>query len=431
MSALPSISPALRYLYGLQRRGMKLGLRNMRYLLCSVGNPEQAFPSIHIAGTNGKGSTAAFLASIFMEASYKTALYTSPHLIRFTERIRINGTEMDEGRLVRYVRTLQPAVENVHATFFEATTCIAFMYFADENVDVAVVETGLGGRLDSTNVIKPLVSVITNVSYDHTEELGSTLVAIAREKGGIIKRRTPCVTSVHNDGALRVLSRTAAQRGSFLYHTDELVGLRSAARAGGSYRATFRTPHAVARNVTLGFPGCHQIANASTAVATIEVILRNNLLSRLNAKCIGTGLRNVRKNSRLHGRFETFGTHGRYLLDVAHNPDGVAKLVASLGREQKEQWVVVFGLMKDKDFRGMLDRLAPVTAEMITVRPGIPRALSTRVLCREARLRGIPATDGGSVGRGIALACRRSGMRILVTGSHYVVGEAMTYLGVS
>lgn len=169
----------LRYLYGLQYRGMKFGLRNIRALLASAGHPERAFPSIHVAGTNGKGSTSAFLASVLREAGCRTGLYTSPHLIRFTERITVNGREIAQNRLAYYVAVLRPAIEKAGATFFEATTCVAFLYFADEGVDIAVVEAGLGGRLDATNVLRPLVSVITNVSFDHREFLGNTQIGRA------------------------------------------------------------------------------------------------------------------------------------------------------------------------------------------------------------------------------------------------------------
>ena len=176
---MPTYQQTLQYLYRLQWRGMKFGLRNTRRLLQYAGHPERRFASVHLAGTNGKGSTSAFLASIAVEGGLKTGLYTSPHLLRFTERIRVNGAELSEERLVYYVKDLRRVIESVHATFFEATTCIAFRFFADENVDLAVVETGLGGRFDATNVLFPLASVITSIGLDHTQYLGSTPEQIA------------------------------------------------------------------------------------------------------------------------------------------------------------------------------------------------------------------------------------------------------------
>src|SRR5512135_1725144 len=209
---MTSYSASLRYLYGLQGRGMKFGLRNIRNLLTFAGDPEAKFPSIHVAGTNGKGSTAAFLASAFMEAGYSTGLYTSPHLVRFTERITINGRQISEGRLAKYVGALRSAIEKTGATFFEATTCVAFQYFADEEVDIAIIEVGLGGRLDATNTLAPLACVITSIGFDHMEYLGPTIPSIAAEKGGIVKSRTPVVIGPIARSAERTISEIARKR---------------------------------------------------------------------------------------------------------------------------------------------------------------------------------------------------------------------------
>jgi dihydrofolate synthase/folylpolyglutamate synthase len=206
----------INYLYSLQRFGIKLGLHNIERLLKLLQNPEEKFTSIHIAGTNGKGSTSSFIASILSSSGYKVGLYTSPHLVDFTERIRINGAPISRERVVEYVEILRDEINLLRATFFEVTTAIAFKYFADEKVDFAVVEVGLGGRLDSTNVIKPAVSVITTVSFDHMDVLGEAIEQIAFEKAGIIKEGVPSVTGCEDEKALDVIKKVANEKKSEL-----------------------------------------------------------------------------------------------------------------------------------------------------------------------------------------------------------------------
>lgn len=430
---MSSYTSTLTYLYGLQRRGMKFGLRNVRSLLRSVGNPEAKFPSIHVAGTNGKGSTAAFLASIMMEAGHRTGLYTSPHLVNFTERIRINGREIPEKRLVDYAARIRPAVERVHATFFEATTCIAFMYFADEGIDVAIVETGLGGRLDSTNVLAPLASVITNVGLDHTDILGKTIRAIAREKAGIMKEHTPCVTSATDPVTLAVFRATARRRHSILH------------RAKGKVRCTlerFEPPVISLRSRTFsirgvrpGLTGIHQILNARLAVATMDVLKNvsrsHPLLKQIGNATVKKGLENVVRNTHLRGRFERVGRPAQYILDVAHNPDGMRSLVWTLRSRGWHNLPVVFGVMKDKDYSTMAGELASISRNIIAVAPSIKRALGARALFSQLGTLRIPASYGGTVKQGILAAKRssRKDLPVLITGSHYVVGEAMQALG--
>ncbi len=397
----------LKYLYGLQSRGMKFGLRNIRALTKSVSNPHKKFPSIHVAGTNGKGSTCAFIASIFTEAGYKTALYTSPHLVRFTERIRINGMEMPEKRLVEYANRLRPMIEKLNATFFEATTCIAFEYFADEKVDIAIVEAGLGGRLDSTNIVTPLVSVITNVALDHQEYLGNTLTRIAREKGGIIKRGVPCVTASDDDDILAILHRIAESRGTKLFEARryEMHGVK------------------------LGLAGEHQERNAILASLAIGLVKSNyRMFPRFSDAIVKRGLLRVRENTGIRGRCERIGK--RFILDVAHNPDGVATLLASLPPSVRRNLTIVFGVMKDKEYAEMIRLAVQIGKRFIAVAPKMHRALPSKEITRFARTWSDSVVNGGSVERGIKLAqsLDGGGGKILVVGSNYVVGEAIASL---
>jgi dihydrofolate synthase/folylpolyglutamate synthase len=415
---------------------MKLGLRNIRALLRETGHPQKHFPSLHIAGTNGKGSTSSFLASILQEAGYRTGLYTSPHLVRFTERIRINGIEMPETRLVEYASALRLPVEAVQATFFEATTCIAFRYFADEEVDIAVIETGLGGRLDATNTLRPLVSVITNVGLEHTEFLGTTLKAIAREKAGIIKKGIPVVTSATDPGVLQVLSRTAARRRTRIHMSREVVAPTVSGGRAGCSLVKMNGQNLSVGPLLLGLPGEHQVVNASLAVAALQVLRSRGELQRITAGHIGNGLKRVRRNTGLRGRMEELTTPtGRLLMDVAHNPAGMETLVRSLKETGTRCPVVVFGVMKDKDAEAMLAELSRLNPTVVAVAPRVGRSLPAVEVTKAAKKIGIHAILGPGVSAGIRKALQLAGRetltgrtRILITGSHYVVGEALSYL---
>ena len=429
-----SYSDTLAYLYALQRRGMKFGLRNIKTLLASVGDPQNQFPSIHIAGTNGKGSTAAFLASIAMEAGYKTALYTSPHLLRFTERIRVDGREISQRRLVHYAQQLRPAVESVRATFFEATTCIAFQYFADEEVELAVIEAGLGGRLDATNVLVPLISIITNVSFDHQEYLGNTLRSIAREKGGIIKQGIACVTGARDQEVLATLKAIARQRTSRLFEASQIATLHFTERAGRRISVSIRSPRVSIRNVLLGLSGLHQAENARLAVASLDVLFHNQRLgasfTRIRNASIKRGLQRIGENTGIHGRLETMGKQGRYILDVAHNPAGIRTLVKALGNREQKSLVVVFGVMKDKEYEPMLQELQRIAKVFVAVAPSIPRALKLDVLHRRMKRLKLQAECASTISGGIRKADVLAGRNgsVLITGSHFVVAEALDFL---
>jgi dihydrofolate synthase/folylpolyglutamate synthase len=415
---------------------MKFGLRNIRALLREAGHPERYFPALHVAGTNGKGSTSSFLASILQEAGCRTGLYTSPHLVRFTERIRINGAEIPERRLVDYARALRPGIEAVQATFFEATTCVAFLYFADEEVDIAVIETGLGGRLDATNTLRPLSSIITNVGLEHTEILGTTLRAIAREKAGIIKKGIPVVTSAKEPEVLRVFRRTAARRKTRLFVSGNVVEPTVFGGRDGCSRVKMNARIFSVGPVLLGLPGGHQVANASLAVAALEVLRRKGKLSQVTARQVEDGLRRVQKNTGLRARMEELDTPtGRILLDVAHNPAGMDTLVRSLTGRGVRCPVAVFGVMKDKDVEAMLTVLSRVVSTVVAVAPGVDRALPAAEVKKMAKKAGIHAILGPTVPAGMRKALLLAGpetlakrARILITGSHYVVGEALSYL---
>ena len=429
---MPPYRDTLRFLYGLQLQGIKLGLRNTRELLRVLGNPHKVFPCIHVAGSNGKGSTSAFLASILMEAGFRTGLYTSPHLVRFTERIRVDGKEIPEPRLVEYASMIRGHVERTRATFFEATTAIMFRYFADEEVDVAVIETGLGGRFDATNVVIPLVSVITNVSLEHTEYLGSTVAAIAKEKAGIIKRGVPIVTAAEDGDVLSVLAKAAAGKGSSLVYAHQLVSVRQKV---GQDSVDIRMGRSHSLHSHLGLAGRHQWRNAALALAALRAMSGSapgrTIMKRVDRKALLRGLSRVVRNTGLRGRMENIYKRGRlYILDVAHNPEGLRTLAASLLARRQRPKVLVFGVLRDKDVEPMLRSASEAADILVAVTPETPRALRSRSLAAKARKVRIPIVDAGSVKHGLAVADKLAGKggEILVAGSHYVVGPVLEML---
>jgi dihydrofolate synthase/folylpolyglutamate synthase len=427
----------LRYLYALQKFGMKLGLRNIKSLLRSVGNPQDKFPSVHIAGTNGKGSTAAMIASVLQAAGYKVGLYTSPHLISFTERIKINGREIRERRVASYVGLLKPSIDEVKATFFEVTTAIAFLYFADEGIDIGVIETGLGGRLDATNVLHPLLTVITNLGLEHTEHLGNTLGIIAREKAGIMKRGVPCLIGSLAPAAERSMQMVAKRKGAELISASDVSDCRLLHEDLSGLRIRLKTQKRLYRDLFIDLSGSFQVENARLAVLAAETIGGAKVRSRPGKRAftitqgnLTTGLQQVKESTGLHGRLELVRKRPKMILDVAHNADAAAQLVEALENLALRNFIVVFGVMKDKNYSAMLRSLSRITTQLIAVAPGIDRALESASIAATARRFGMRALDAGSVKKGITRAIfeARPSDAVLITGSHYVVGEALQAL---
>jgi len=401
---------------------MKLGLNNTKTLLRHCGNPEKRFRSFHVAGTNGKGSTCCFIASILQESGYRTGLYTSPHLIRFSERIRINGAEIPAHKIVAYVRELRDAIEETRATFFEATTALAFRYFADQEVDIAVIETGLGGRLDSTNVLRPVVSVISTIGFDHMYVLGRTLPAIAREKGGIMKRGVDCVVGEERPETLRTLAAVARRRGARLRRADRVLSVTH--RSGNA--CVFRGSKFQTGPIVVPLQGAHQERNARLATAACIVAAHNGQI-RISRDAIERGIEGVVRNTGIRARLESCGRRPRFLFDVAHNPEGARALALTLAQTERRPVVVVLGIMADKDVRGIVASLGPVASCFVTATAHGERAMEESDLRAIVRDLGFPVRSGGSVRNALRVARQQAGSRfaILVTGSHYVVGPAL------
>lgn len=417
---------ALKYLYDnlpmFQRVGaaaIKKDLTNTIRLCRILGDPHRAFKSIHVAGTNGKGSTCHMLASILQSSGYKTGLYTSPHLKDFTERIKVNGREIDRGYVLDFVNRIMPAIEQIRPSFFEITVAMAFDYFAKEAVDVAVVEVGLGGKLDSTNVITPVVSVITNISWDHKELLGDTLPEIAAQKAGIIKPGIPVVISERQPEVQDVFIARARELGCQISFASDDYVVRPASRAGCI--DIFRDAEAVLTDVHLPLTGLYQSHNVPGVVKTVDAVQSHFPVSRMQLK---RGLTDVVRNTGLKGRWQILASNPTVVCDTGHNYSGVQEVLKQIFTHRFDRLFMVWGMVKDKDIKQILG-LLPKNAVYYFCQAQIPRAMDAATLQREAAafgLKGQAIADVNEAKRA-ALTEATANDFVFIGGSTYVVAE--------
>ena len=421
-------SPLLQRLFSLHRFGIRPGLERIEYLVKLLGNPQNTYPVIHVAGTNGKGSVSSMLASVFASAGYRVGLYTSPHIRRFNERIRVNGTEIPDDDIARIVAPLLAEAEKEHTTFFEITTATAFRYFAEQHVDIAVIETGMGGRLDATNIVQPLASVITSIDFDHSEYLGSTLEAIAGEKAGIIKPNAPVILGERREKLWGVFADKAASMGSPVvivprfYYTQPLEF-----RPDFSMNLHLETPSQNYEVVECGLAGRSQAGNIATVVATLHAVAEKLPVEEQHLR---EGLRLVRKNAGLHGRIELLRGFPPLVLDVGHNPACMRHLARTLHDcgYGATRWTTVFGVMADKETGEMLETIAGFSRRIITAAAHTGRAMHAEELAERARNAGIfYVTAAQTVAEAVRIALE-TGEPLLITGSFYVADEALEYL---
>jgi len=420
----------IEFLFGIRLFGQKLGLETMQYLLRLMGNPQDSLRFIHIAGTNGKGSVAAMLHAVLSNAGYKTGLYTSPHLVSFCERFQINGKPIDEADVVRLVEDIKPLLEKVAAhpefrapTFFEAVTAIALQYFREQKIDVVIWETGLGGRLDATNVVTPLASVITNIAFDHTQYLGETLAQIATEKCGIIKPGVPVITASQAEEALRVIQQTAMSRGCKL----TVIGQDIRAARLSEDEQCQRVELAGARHdygpLTVPLLGAHQTVNCVTAIAALE---ESGLT--VTPKQVQEGL----MRTAWPGRFQIVNHDPTVVLDGAHNAAAAERLAATL-REHfaGRKLTMILGVLRDKNYDQMCQTLAPLAARVLCVPVNSERTSEPDQLARWCNAANQRAQI--SVVRNLvdayAQARKENAEVIVVAGSLFLVGEALDRLG--
>lgn len=401
----------------------KPDLTNTVKLCNSLGNPHEKFKSVHVAGTNGKGSLSHMLAAILQTAGYKTGLYTSPHLKDFRERIRVNGEMIDEEFVIRFTEKIKPQIAAIAPSFFEITVAMAFEYFAQQKVDIAVIETGLGGRLDSTNIIIPEISVITNIGRDHMKMLGNTLEKIAFEKAGIIKQRIPVVIGEVIPETEPIFEQLARERHAPLSVASRKRFINDWHLQKNELYVEVAEAHKVDHKVyTLDLPGIYQAKNLLTVLEACSVLKEKNW--DISEAAIQKALKQVRKLTGLHGRWEIMHTSPLLVLDVAHNADGIRQLVRQLEITAHNRLHIVFGMVKDKETDDILS-LLPKTAQYYFTRAQIPRAMSENVLNAKARKAGLDGSAYPEVNQALQAAFRAAHAddMILVCGSVFVVGE--------
>jgi dihydrofolate synthase/folylpolyglutamate synthase len=391
--------------------------------LCeALGNPHLKFKSVHVAGTNGKGSTSHMLAAILQSAGYKTGLYTSPHLKNFTERIRVNGKEADRNFIVDFVNRVKPLIEEIKPSFFEITVVMAFCYFVEQKIDIAVIEVGLGGRLDSTNVINPLVSVITNIGWDHKEILGDTLEKIAAEKAGIIKEKTPVVISERQPEIEKVFTERAHQLNAPLTFATYDIQIVQNERHGQFYYDIFKSGSPYIRKVVTGLQGIYQQQNLAGVVATVGIL--NTSGFSIDEKAITTGLRDVISLTELKGRWQKLSDAPLMICDTAHNIDGVRQVLRQLEMQRATHLHMIWGMVKDKDVTDIL-KILPTDASYYFCEARIPRSMSAVALAEKARAFGLKGEVIPDVNNAIrkVLSQARENDLIFIGGSTFVVAE--------
>jgi len=388
-----------------QRQGkiaFKKDLTNILAFSDYLGNPEKKIKTIHVAGTNGKGSTSHILASILQESGLKVGLYTSPHLKDFIERIRINGKPMRKNCIINFIKRNKAFLEKQNLSFFEMTVGMAFDNFARKKVDIAIIEVGLGGRLDSTNIINPLVSVITNIGFDHTQFLGDTLTKIASEKAGIIKPNTPIVIGEKQQETTTTFNSTAIKNNATIYYASDLINSK--------YKTDLK--------------GTYQKNNVKTAVQTIVIL--QNLGFKITAKNIQNGLLNVVKNTSLKGRWQLLNTKPKIICDTAHNTEGLSYVLEQLTNEVYEKLHIILGVVNDKNLDTILP-LFPKNATYYFCKPNISRGLDSKILKTKAVSFNLIGNQYDSVKSALKMAKKKASINdlIFIGGSTFVVAEVV------
>jgi len=433
------------YPFGLQRFGIKLGLSNITALLKHLGNPHQGLRAVHIAGSNGKGSTAAFLTSILRQAGCRVGLYTSPHLIDFTERIRVDEVPVAEDRVARLTDRIREVVgemersgelwadssafppakamdpQKATITFFEFTTAMAFLHFREARVDVAVLETGMGGRMDATNVIDPLLSLITPISLEHQQYLGKTLLRIAGEKAGIIKPGRPLLTTARQPRVIELFGGKCRELGAPFY----AFGKEFRGKQAGPRLMDFQGIGHRWDALRLGLAGSHQVLNASLALAAAEILMEEGFA--IDEDHVREGL----AGAKWPGRLELVGDSPRVLLDGAHNPGATRVLKRALKEEFPcRRLILVLGIMADKEIPKMMADLIPLADLLFLCRPRMERAASLEILRKNAFPWKKPTREAADVGTAVEQAMAEAGKEdlVVVAGSLFTVGEARAHL---
>lgn len=404
----------------------KANLENTLALMKVMDYPEKKIKTIHVAGTNGKGSTSHILASVFQSAGYKTGLYTSPHLIDFRERIKINGKMISKQEVVKFVKQHKNTFDNIQPSFFEWTVALAFDYFARKKVDIAIIETGLGGRLDSTNVILPELSIITNISFDHMNLLGDSLPLIATEKAGIIKNNTPVLIGETQKEIIDVFVKKAGQSNAPVFFADKLIKIKNKNQVRKKNETYLEIELANSgKKIYCDLSGLYQEKNIKTVLAAIGII--NTTTSyKINSRHLKSGLMNVKKNTGLMGRWQIIQNKPLLIYDTGHNEAGIKEVVKNIKNTAHKNLHFVIGMVNDKEINHVL-KLLPKKAHYYFCKATIPRALDETILYQEAtkeNLKGECFTDVKSALKSALKNAEKNDL-IFVGGSTFIVADAL------
>lgn len=406
-------------------KAYKPDLGNITELLDFLGNPQNSFKTVHVAGTNGKGTVSHTLASIFQECGYKTGLYTSPHLLDFRERIRINGQMIPEQNVIDFIDDNKTKFEEMQLSFFEMATGMAFDYFAKEKVDIAIIEVGLGGRLDSTNVIKPELSVITNISLDHVSMLGNTLAEIAVEKAGIIKPNTPVVIGETQPETKEVFIKKAEECKAPIYFADQIVDCDKVHIESLDYQKfdIWKNNELYIEAVEFPLLGYYQKKNLATAICAVEILKEK---FNIDKKDIVNGLEFVVKNTNLMGRWQILSRQPLVITDTGHNVGGIKEIVMQLSDMTFRKLHFVLGCVNDKDIDGIL-HLLPHYAEYYFCKADIPRGLDANILAEKALEAGLRGNVYESVQQAYNSALNNARFEdiVFIGGSNFTVAEVI------
>ncbi|MBN2413815.1 bifunctional folylpolyglutamate synthase/dihydrofolate synthase [candidate division KSB1 bacterium] len=413
---------AIEYLFGLERFGWKLGLERIHELLKTFDNPHRKVSFVHVAGTNGKGSVSAMLASICRQAGYRTGLYTSPHLQDVRERIRLNGRMIPQKTFTEIVNQLFPVSEELKCTFFEFITALAFIYFTAQKAGIVILETGLGGRFDATNVVVPLLSVITTIDYEHTEHLGIDLVSIAKEKAGIVKKTIPCLIGEMPEEAEKAIIDVCKNNNSAFYRAETYCQCRNINQQITGNELDIYIQNEPVGRVKLPLPGIKQVENARIAVYAVEILRQNGFNIEYNH--IIKGLNKVN----WPGRFQTISRNPYIIIDVAHHIASFQQISGVLEKlADKYKIIVIFGLLNDKNLHEIVKFISGFADRVVAVQAQSDRSIAAEKIKKEFQQQNIPVTAFNSVSEGLKYSIDnyKRGQLLLITGSHYIAGEAL------
>jgi dihydrofolate synthase / folylpolyglutamate synthase len=402
---------------------IKKDLDNTIVFCNALDNPQYKYKTIHVGGTNGKGSTSHMLAAILQKAGYKTGLYTSPHLKDFRERIRVNGKMVSKPFVSHFVKSQQALIEKIEPSFFEVTVAMAFSYFAQQKVDVAVIEVGLGGRLDSTNIIRPDLSVITNISLDHTNLLGNTLAEIAFEKAGIIKPNTPVIIGEHQPETDPVFIKKAnEQQAPLIFAEDRLQTSNIIKKSNFLQVDIYQQGETLLKNLKLDLSGSYQLKNIITVLETVESLRKNGY--HIPDDAIYQALKNVKKLTGLQGRWQTLAKAPLIICDTGHNKAGINEVLQNIEQTKHQTLHMVIGMVKDKDINGVL-QLLPKNAHYYFCTPQLERALPSKELAEQAASYHLKGSAYATVIAALNAAKEKAKKEdlIFVGGSTFVVAE--------